>query len=520
MLSLEEKIGQMLLVGFPGLEPPEYILKWLEQGRIGGVILFSRNIESPSQLAKLTEESRKASKHTILIAIDQEGGVVSRLREHTGFTESPGAMALAAAGSEELAEEVSRILAVEMSAVGINWNLAPVLDLIHNVRNPSLGVRSLGVDPHEVRRLGMAQVRGFQKEGVAATAKHFPGKADTPIDPHVNLPIIEGNLEDMRDTDLVPFYGAFSAGVASVMVTHVQFSDLDPDYPSTMSHKIIHGLLREDMGYKGLVTTDCMEMKAITNLYGPGESAMLAAQAGANIILFSHTRTYQEKAYNALLNAAKSGKLSIDKVNFSLKRISEIKKRFPVKEQASTKLIHSPEHRALTREAAKRGTAILENKLAVIQKGIEENNNTVLIEFASQESITNKYRPILTEYVSKLIPKISSVVMDEDNPTKETIEKAIRKASYADLIILATRNAHLKPKQKELAQKILKVGGKAVHLCLRNPYDARVLTGAKTVLCTFGYSQPSIIAAYEALKGRFTPTGKIKLSITKDNQLQ
>ncbi|MFP3951791.1 MAG: beta-N-acetylhexosaminidase [Candidatus Bathyarchaeia archaeon] len=513
MLSLKEKIGQMLVVGFKGLEPPEYILDWLGRGRIGGVILFSRNIENPKQLADLTKACREASNRPILVAIDQEGGVVARLREGCGFTESPGAMALAVAGSEELAEEVSHVLAVEMSALGINWNLAPVLDLAHNIDNPSVGVRSLGVDPREVRRLGMAQVRGFQRVGVASTAKHLPGKADTPVDPHKNLPVIDGRLEDMRDNDLVPFKGAIEAGVAAVMITHVKFRDLEPEYPSTMSPRIIQKLLRGEMGYRGVITTDCMEMRAVTNLYGPGESAVIAARAGANIILFSHTRDHQEEAYRALLDAVKSESLSTDKVDFSVKKILEMKNKFPTKKKMTTQVIHSPEHTALTLEAARRGTAILKNNLAAIPIETEENRDIALLEFASQDSVASEEHTLLAEQISNRIPRISSVIIAPNKPSKEAIDEVIRTASSADLTILATRNAHLKPEQRGLAQKILTAGREVVHLCLRNPYDAGVLTGAGSVICTFGDSHPSLVAASEALTGGFNPPGKIPVPI-------
>jgi len=302
---LEEKIGQMLIVGFHGTTAPQHILERLKMGKIGGVILFARNIETPTQVEALTRSLHEAAKYPILIAIDQEGGTVARLR--TGYTESPGAMALGAADDPELSERVSRALAVELRALGINWNLAPAIDLTHNIHNPSVGTRSIGTDPDHVSRHAVAQVKGFQSAGVAATAKHFPGKANTPVDPHVELPVIEGRLDDMWMTDLVPFRAACEAGVAAILITHVQFKDIEPTYPSTMSKRIIEDLLRDKMGYRGLVTTDCMEMKAVTLKYGPGESAVLAAMAGANTLLFSHTREYQEEVYDALLYAARSG---------------------------------------------------------------------------------------------------------------------------------------------------------------------------------------------------------------------
>ena len=201
-LSLEDKIGQMLVVGFHGHKAPEHILDWLGEGRIGEVILFARNVDSPQQLSELTKVLHKAAKYPILVAIDQEGGTVARLR--AGYTESPGAMALGAADDTGLTERVSEVLATELRALGINWNLAPAIDLTHNINNPSVGTRSIGVDPEHVSRHAIAQVNGFQNNGVAATAKHFPGKANTPVDPHVELPVIKGRLEDMWSTDLVP----------------------------------------------------------------------------------------------------------------------------------------------------------------------------------------------------------------------------------------------------------------------------------------------------------------------------
>ena len=253
---------------------------------------------------------------------------MARLRDQ--FTESPGAMALGVADSEELAEEVSRVLGTEMRALGINWNLAPAVDLTHNIHNPSVGVRSLGVDPQRAARLGAAQVRGFQKAGVAATAKHFPGKANTPIDPHVSLPVIEGPLDDLWDTDLVPFRAVSDAGIAAMMITHVQFKALEPQYPSTLSPRIIEGLLRRDIGFTGVVSTDCMEMKAVTNAYGPGESAVLAALAGASTILFSHTRAYQEAAHDALIEAARSGRLPEATIDQAVSKVTAMKERFTI----------------------------------------------------------------------------------------------------------------------------------------------------------------------------------------------
>jgi beta-N-acetylhexosaminidase len=513
-LTLEEKVGQMLVVGFHGLEPPDHILRWLAEGRIGGVILFARNVRDPPQVAELTRACREAAPRPILVAIDQEGGVVARLRE--GFTESPGAMALGAAGSEELAEGVSMALGAEMRALGINWNLAPALDLTHNIQNPSVGVRSLGVDPDCVSRLGVAQLRGFQRAGVAATAKHFPGKADTPVDPHVSLPVIEGPMKDMWDTDLAPFRAASEAGVAAMMVTHVQFKALEPDHPSTLSPSITKGLLREDVGFKGLVSTDCMEMKAVTNRYGPEESAVLAALAGANIILFSHTREHQEAAHDALLDAARTGRLSIEEIDFAIERVREVKERFAISRRPSLEAIRRPEHLEIAARAARSGTILLRAGSGALPILRDDPRRVALIEFVSQleiEALEQGARTHLASLIQEELPSVESLWLDPDSPSEGPLGGARALASSSEVVIVATRNAHLIPRQRELAQELLASGRESVLLCLRNPYDAGTLKGAEAVICTCGDGEPSLAAAAHLLAGRFKPTARLPVPL-------
>jgi len=514
-LSLEEKIGQMLIVGFHGLEPPGYLLNWLASGRIGGVILFARNIASPTQVAELTQACHAAAPGPILIAIDQEGGVVARLRD--GFTESPGAMALAVGGSDSVAEQVSAVLATEMRALGINWNLAPAIDLTHNIHNPSVGVRSLGTDPQRVAQLGVAQVRGFQGAGVAATAKHFPGKADTPIDPHVSLPVIEGPLDDMWETDLVPFRAVVDAGIAAIMITHVQFKALEPDYPSTLSPRIIQGLLREKMGFAGLVSTDCMEMKAVTNTYGPGESAVQAALAGASTILFSHTRDYQEAAYNALIDAAKSGRLPEDTIDYAVSKIHAVKEQFAITGAPSLDAIRQPDRLVIVENAAQAGTVMLKTAPGVLPVRPDDARRIALVEFASAlESgiLEQGGHTGLAARLRNSLPQIDAVGLNPTRTGDIALTHAQKLVEEADLVILATRNAHLVPEQRMIAQQLLEKGKPTVLVCLRNPYDAGTLSGADVVLCACGDSAPSLDAAVAALLGDFVPTGQLPVPLT------
>ena len=510
--SLEEKIGQMLVVGFHGYEPPPHILEWLRRGCVGGVILFARNIDTPEQVAELTKVLHEAARHPILVAIDQEGGVVARLRG--GFTESPGAMALGAADDPGLTEEVSAVLATEMRALDINWNLAPAIDLTHNIHNPSVGVRSLGSDPEHVKRHALAQVRGFQGAGVAATAKHFPGKANTPVDPHVELPVIEGPLDDMWDTDLVPFRAVSDAGVAAVMITHVQFKALEPEHPSTLSLAIIQGLLRRDIGYRGLVTTDCMEMKAVTDAYGPCESAVLAAKAGANVVLFSHTREHQEAAYDALLDAARTGRLPMEQVDYSVERIKEMKRWFAADKWPPLTVIRQPKHLETMNRAARAGTVLLKDAPNLLPLGPE--TRVAVIEFASsleKEGLERGRETAFTALLRDRFPNLEAALMDPSTPTEGQLEHTERLAEASDTLVLATRNAHLYPAQLDAVQRLLAAGKPCVLVCLRNPYDAGALD-AGSVLLTLGDAAPSLEAAAEALVGGYKPAGRLRVPLT------
>ncbi|MCY4145424.1 MAG: hypothetical protein OXF90_03055, partial [Chloroflexi bacterium] len=249
MLDLAQKVGRMMMVGFAGLRPPPHILDWLASGRIGGVYLFARNVQSPAQVQQLVAECRAAAPFPVLVGIDQEGGIVARLRD--GFSEGPGNMALGATQDTQLAEAVAAMLGRELAALGINWNFAPVADIAHQRDNPSVGARSVGRDSELVSDMVAAQVRGFQRSGVAATVKHFPGLGNTIIDTHAGLARVRGSLDYLYAEDLLPFQRAVAAGVACVMLTHVIYDELDADCPATMSRRIVSDLLRDELGFRG-----------------------------------------------------------------------------------------------------------------------------------------------------------------------------------------------------------------------------------------------------------------------------
>ena len=513
--AVREQIGQMFLVGFEGLTPPDYLLRWLAEGRAGGVILFARNVESPSQLAALTQAIHAAARKPALIAIDQEGGTVARLRQ--GFTESPGAMALAAAwdGGDQTAREgrvrrVSGVLGTEMRALGINWTFAPVLDILYTLDNPSLLTRSFGADAESVSALAAAAVTGFQAAGVAACGKHFPGLGNTAIDTHMALPVLDTPVPSLLKRDLAPYRAAVRAGLAAVMTTHTIFSALDQTYPATLSPVVVRQLLRDALGFEGVVTTDCMEMKAISDHFGPAESAALAALAGVDIILISHTPAVQEAAFEGLCSAVESGRVSEEVIVTAAGRIAALKARFPTSVAPDLSVIRCASHLDVVREAARAGTVRYAGKLPFPIAG-----RGALVEFASflESGIVERGGQTgLIRLAEERLPGTATFAVKGEGfaPDEQSkLDGLLREIEGADALILATRNAHLQPGQLALARSLLARAKRAALLCLRSPRDAAVLPGTQVTLCTCGDSTPSLEAALDALTGQFVPGGRL-----------
>ncbi|MEC0154763.1 beta-N-acetylhexosaminidase, partial [Paenibacillus macerans] len=328
-LTLEQKVGQLFICGFHGTTPDEHIRTLIRQYHIGGVVYFRRNIESAAQLAGLSRclqaINREASQVPLFISIDQEGGMVARL-DHEGMSRIPGNMALGAANDPKLAEQVAALAAREMALLGINFNFAPCVDVNNNPANPVIGVRSFGEDPQLVARHATAAIRGYRSQGVIATAKHFPGHGDTDADSHLGLAVVPHGKERLREVELVPFRRAIAAEVDAIMTAHVIFPAFEPDeIPATLSRRVLTELLREELGYRGLIVTDCLEMQAISRHFGVAEGAVRAIAAGADLILVSHTMTEQIAAIRQVCAAVRSGRLSEERIDAAAARILALK---------------------------------------------------------------------------------------------------------------------------------------------------------------------------------------------------
>ena len=326
-LSTRDKIGQLFLIGFTGTSVTPDLASFLKEYKPGGVILFSRNLESVDQIVQLTNDLQRSSLHSpLLIAVDQEGGRVSRLPK--GFTIFPPCEVLGRCNSTELAYAAAATIAKELLAVGINMNMAPVLDVNSNPDNPVIGDRAFGSTPDLVSELGWATAAGLQDHQVVACGKHFPGHGDTNADSHKELPIVEVPRERLDLIELPPFRHAVAQGVASVMTAHVLYRALDEKLPATLSSMIITDLLRHNMRYDGMVLTDDLEMHAIIDHYGIEDAAVRAVLAGCDVLLICKDRDREVAAFTAIEQAVASGTISIERLNLSVARIARIKERF------------------------------------------------------------------------------------------------------------------------------------------------------------------------------------------------
>ncbi len=295
---------------------------------LGGVILFSRNIEAPEQVAELSYDLQQLAAETPLwVSVDQEGGRVARLRKP--FTEWPPMAVLGRSQDTGLARRFAAALAAELRAVGITLDYAPVLDIHTNPKNPVIGDRALAEDADSVARLGAAIVAGLQENGVAACGKHFPGHGDTSVDSHLDLPLVEHPPDRIRRVECVPFREAIRAGVAFIMTAHVLVPAIDEERPATLSRRIVHGMLREELGFEGVILSDDLEMKAVANSYTVPDATVGAVSAGCDAVLVcSGNVEAQAAALEALVHAVEQGRIAYSALEDTLKRLHRAKLRF------------------------------------------------------------------------------------------------------------------------------------------------------------------------------------------------
>ena len=347
-MTVEEKVGQLLIGGFEGTEIGDQATRLVQEYQVGGLILYGRNITGAGQLVTLTNGLKALNGDGIplFLSIDQEGGGVDRMPPEVRRT--PGAYCVGQTGSVPAAQSYGDVLAAECAAFGLNLDFAPVLDVWSNPGNTVIGQRAFSADARTVAGLGPAAARRMMDQGIIPAVKHFPGHGDTAVDSHVGLPVVDKSPEELEETELIPFRAAIqSAGtdgqVPAVMVAHILLTQLDPERPASLSPAVVTGLLREELGFAGAVLTDDLTMGAVTQSYGLGEAAVLAVEAGCDILLVCHGQDSVPAVRTALLEAVASGRITAERLDESVYRILRLKTEYALTNEP----VSSPDLEAL-----------------------------------------------------------------------------------------------------------------------------------------------------------------------------
>lgn len=521
-------IGQLFMVGFYGTTPSPEIVELIQQQRVGGIILFSRNVQNAQQVLELTQSLQRLAKEAghsspLLIAIDQENGMVQRLKH--GVTQLPGNMALGATGSEQLAYEVALATGRELSALGINMNLAPVVDVNNNPANPVIGTRSFGEEPSLVGRLGAAQVRGYREAGVISTLKHFPGHGDTSVDSHLALPIVPHPMQRLEAIELIPFKLCIDAGADCVMTAHVAFPALTGDtQPATLSPVVLRDLLRQRLGFDGVIISDCLEMNAISTTVGVADGSVQTLQASADLVLVSHHAVLQREAIAAVRTALEDGQLALELLQQAVQHVQKLKERLSWEHLPSATLptwVGGAEHAQLRDRAYALSTTLVNegenlSPLLPIQLTDAQNMLVLFLERAIHSQVEDQASSahFLVQSVQHYHPHINALIVPAQ-PTANDIATVEQAASMADVVVLVTVNAYQNhnPQQAAIVQNVLTAGKRVIGIAASSPYDVRAFPHIDTWLLTYEPTRPALEAVARVLFGEEQAQGRLPVTL-------
>ncbi len=518
-LTPQELVGQLVLSGVG--DRRDEILKLAEEGKIGALIFYGKDMPDPQSAAQLANEFQRRSKVPVLIAADFEAGTGFIMR---GGTKLPSNMAIGATESAELAQKCGEVTAKEARAVGVHWIFAPVVDVNINPENPIINIRSFGSDPDEVSRLAVAWISGCQSNGCLATAKHFPGHGDTSEDSHRVMPVVPHDLERMWQVELKPFQAAINAGVASIMTAHIHFPAIDPTpgLPATLSRKILTDLLRQQMGFRGLVVTDAMAMHAIKLNFNMDEAVVMAVNAGADVIIADDAPS----TYEALWRAVEEGKLSMERVREAAKRILEAKEwcglhqqKF-VDETKVSEIVGCAEHQEVARLVAESSVTLLRNE-GLLPLPMQTRLFAVVAEI--QRWTGEKPSDELANLLKETFPN-SAVHFVSRNPSPEEVETVTRRLADspcdAALLCIFPRAEAYQPESAlagggmlALAEQLSSKLPLAV-VSFGSPYPLVKFSTAKALLCAYSDCPASLQSGVKVLVGTLEARGKLPVILS------
>ncbi|MDA8371313.1 MAG: glycoside hydrolase family 3 protein [Nocardiopsaceae bacterium] len=484
-----EKVGQLLVLTAVGTTAEENA-RLIADHRPGGFIYFPENLNGTEQIAELSNGLQELAADNgagvpLFLGIDQEQGMVARLPVGAHF---PDAMAIGATRDPEDAATLASTTAAELTALGINMDYAPVADVNANADNPVIGIRSFGADPELVGEMVMAEAEAFEEGGVVPVVKHFPGHGDTDVDSHTGLPAVEKGRAEWESTDLPPFQQAVEADVDAIMTAHVFMSELDDSAePATLSTNVIQGILRDELGYDGVVSTDALNMEGVRQTYDDGEIAVRAVLAGADQLLMPPD---PKAASDAVVTAVEEGRISEERLDESVRRILELKVERglydaePVDAAAAEESVGNKEHAAAVQQVAEASMTLLRNEDGVLPL---QEGTAVSVTGSGAEEISAELKKLGYDVAGSL--------------------------SAADVAVVGTNNARGDAEQQALVEAAVSAGTPVVVVAQGNPYDISELSGVDGYLATYSAVDASRTAAARTLAGEVNPSGRLPVDI-------
>nr|WP_239566070.1 glycoside hydrolase family 3 N-terminal domain-containing protein [Paenibacillus sacheonensis] len=530
-MTLNEQVGQMLMPdirmwnGQPTTTVNDGLKDIIHTQAPGGFILFDKNIVNAQQVATLTDRLQaEAGDIPLFLGVDQEGGVIKRI---PGGTNLPGQMALGAAGDAALTEAAGKLTGEELKALGLQLNFAPDLDVNSNPENPIIGMRSFGSDPDLVSRLGLAAMKGLKEAGVIAAVKHFPGHGDTTVDSHLGLPVLMHDRDRLEAVELKPFRAAIASGVDMIMTAHIAFPAVDDEHvvslkdgssvpiPATMSKKVLTGLLREELGFKGVIVSDAFTMNGIAAHFGEAQAVVRAVSAGVDIILMPQDPS---TAQRTLVQAVRNGSVPLDHIHDAVKRILDLKSRYGLFDQgpslpaklASLKgIIGSDAHRQVERTIAERAVTLLAGRDGKHPDLIRHGDRIVIAAADEAQAKQLENQLALEGEPEQLKTRVATL-----NQPKE----AIAAIDGADYVIVASYQFRNVASQfdwsgtQAVIDELNRTNTRYALLSLGNPYEMLYVRNVKSGLAAYGKEEPNTEAAVRTLLGRMDPLGVLPVA--------
>lgn len=489
----------------------------LREIRPCGVVFFADNIASREQVhalcAELQAEALASGMPPLLIAADQEAGIVSRLPAE--MVTPPGAMALTAGGNLDDTETAARITGTQLREVGINVNFAPVVDVNNNPLNPVIRTRSFGGTVQKVIDGSLATIRGLTATRVVSCVKHFPGHGDTNVDSHLGLPVIGHSLERLHDIELAPFKAAIEAGVPAVMTSHIVFPVLD-EHPATLSRSILTALLREEMGFGGVIFTDSLSMDAIDRRYGLEDTAIRCKAAGVDVLESNETLGKQLVRFRALVAAVENGSVPLGVFTATIQRLASLRTAFSLGQVTPPLPPVDPILRAEAERIAA-GTIAVAGGTTFTPIGPDEP--ALIVDFqrlrSSEAEDPFNRGGIVRDEATIQLPKTRVATLSHQ-PSGDETTYAVNAARQAPTIAIMTRDATDFPYQVEIARQVIAAapsGARIVHVALRGPYDAGILGPVNDTILTFGDPAVTLKALVGVLSGAIEPSATVPVAL-------